>query len=272
MTLCARPARALGTPHSWFSPASYPGGRLESFTSRLEAGFLGRNLIPSRELPAFRSSRGDLVPGDPLAFRRVAGGTTWRRLDIQASPVPAHQVQARPRGTQRGNPAWGARGEGAREGGVSARLRCGIKKGGSGPSSALRPRPAWQPGPPAGARRPRAPPGPVAPWAPEAWPVALPVDAAQVGSAPGRTGWRVCPLPAAAGPLQVQPCPRHEADPEGAGPHSPAGGCSGLRSHHARPHPGGGHQRPPAHRHQGVPPGPERGRRARLRHVLAPVP
>lgn len=197
MTLCARPARALGTPHSWFSPASYPGGRLESFTSRLEAGFLGRNLMPSRELPAFRSSRGDLVPGAPLAFRRVAGGTTWQRLDIQASPVPAHQVQARPRGTQRGNPAWGARGEGAREGGVSARLRCGIKKGGSGPSSALHPRPAWQPGPPAGARRPRAPPGPVAPWAPEAWPVALPVDAAQVGSAPGRTGWRVCPLPAA---------------------------------------------------------------------------
>ncbi|CAK7292029.1 Ectonucleoside triphosphate diphosphohydrolase 8 [Vulpes lagopus] len=50
-------------------------------------------------------------------------------------------------------------------------------------------------------------------------------------------------------PLQV-PSP-HGADLEAAGPKHPAGGHSGLRPHHAHPHPGGGHQCPPAHRHQG---------------------
>lgn len=192
MTLCARPARALGTPHSWFSPASYPGGRLESFTSRLEAGFLGRNLMPSRELPAFRSSRGDLVPGDPLAFRRVAGGDHLAAVGHPGVPCACPPGPGPTSGHPEGKPRVGGAGRGG-EGRRGSLLVSDVasKREAPGPAAPC------APGPPAGARRPRAPPGPVAPWAPEAWPVALPVDAAQVGSAPGRTGWRVCPLPAA---------------------------------------------------------------------------
>lgn len=112
MTLCARPARALGTPHSWFSPASYPGGRLESFTSRLEAGFLGRNLMPSRELPAFRSSRGDLVPGDPLAFRRVAGGDHLAAVGHPGVPCACPPGPGPTSGHPEGKPRVGGAGRG----------------------------------------------------------------------------------------------------------------------------------------------------------------
>lgn len=154
VTLCARPARALGTPHSWFSLASYPGGRLESFTSRLEAGFLGRNLMPSRELPAFRSSRGDLVPGDPLAFRRVAGGDHLAAVGHPGVPCACPPGPGPTSGHPEGKPRVGGAGRGGegRRGLCSSpmwhqkgRLRAQQRPA---PQASLAARPAcWRPAP-----------------------------------------------------------------------------------------------------------------------------